>query len=142
MLIVFCLFSTCFPPQHAARYLADQDWVKIDSIKTVENTIVPIIILVVHVQTEGQDESLTQGKQSQRKEFIQPEEPLKSLNKAENSKEKKLNVSDKGSLWGNEKEVRLDISFEGPCHTGMRTAELVKTHSYYLTIPSTLQHFF
>lgn len=30
----------CLSPQHAARYLANQDWVKIDSLKTVENTAV------------------------------------------------------------------------------------------------------
>jgi hypothetical protein len=35
--------------QHAARYLADQDWVKTDSMKTIENTAVPIIQLVAQM---------------------------------------------------------------------------------------------
>ncbi|XP_017442073.1 uncharacterized protein LOC108347382 isoform X2 [Vigna angularis] len=39
--------ETCL--QHAARYLANQDWVKNDSLKTVENTAIPIIMLVVEV---------------------------------------------------------------------------------------------
>ncbi|CAK8574652.1 unnamed protein product [Lathyrus sativus] len=39
--------ETCL--QHAARYLANQEWVKNDSLKTVENTAIPIIMLVVEV---------------------------------------------------------------------------------------------
>ncbi|XP_076939383.1 uncharacterized protein LOC143608069 isoform X2 [Bidens hawaiensis] len=39
--------ETCL--QHAARYLANQEWVKIDSLKIVENTAIPIIMLVVEV---------------------------------------------------------------------------------------------
>ncbi|PQM40704.1 uncharacterized protein Pyn_02805 [Prunus yedoensis var. nudiflora] len=39
--------ETCL--QHAARYLVNQDWVKNDSLKTVENTAIPIIMLVVEV---------------------------------------------------------------------------------------------
>ncbi|THF95167.1 hypothetical protein TEA_011248 [Camellia sinensis var. sinensis] len=34
---------------HAARYLANQEWVKSDSLKIVENTAVPIIMLLVEV---------------------------------------------------------------------------------------------
>ncbi|KAG2297687.1 hypothetical protein Bca52824_044356 [Brassica carinata] len=32
-----------------ARYLANQEWVKTDSLKAVENTAIPIIMLVVEV---------------------------------------------------------------------------------------------
>jgi hypothetical protein len=32
--------TTVFMCQHAARYLANQEWVKNDSLKTVENTAV------------------------------------------------------------------------------------------------------
>ncbi|KAL0674930.1 hypothetical protein Bca4012_002911 [Brassica carinata] len=39
--------ETCL--QHAARYLANQEWVKTDSLKAVENTAIPIIMLVVEV---------------------------------------------------------------------------------------------
>ncbi|XP_071715449.1 uncharacterized protein [Rutidosis leptorrhynchoides] len=39
--------ETCL--QHAARYLANQEWVKNDSLKIVENTAIPIIMLVVEV---------------------------------------------------------------------------------------------
>ncbi|GMP86364.1 hypothetical protein CsSME_00039162 [Camellia sinensis var. sinensis] len=34
---------------HSARYLANQEWVKSDSLKIVENTAVPIIMLLVEV---------------------------------------------------------------------------------------------
>ncbi|KAL3537010.1 hypothetical protein ACH5RR_000376 [Cinchona calisaya] len=39
--------ETCL--QHAARYLANQEWVKNDSLKIVENTAIPVIKLVVEV---------------------------------------------------------------------------------------------
>lgn len=40
-----------FMCQHAARYLANQDWVKNDSLKTVENTAVipPLKLLIVTI---------------------------------------------------------------------------------------------
>lgn len=36
-----------FSIQHAARYLANQEWVKNDSLKTVENTAVRHTILML-----------------------------------------------------------------------------------------------
>ena len=43
---LLCFLS--FLPQHAARYLANQDWVKNDSLKTVENTaVMPILFIIV-----------------------------------------------------------------------------------------------
>ncbi|KAI3700980.1 hypothetical protein L2E82_45621 [Cichorium intybus] len=42
--------ETCL--QHAARYLANQEWVKNDSLKIVENTAIPIIMLVVQVPSD------------------------------------------------------------------------------------------
>lgn len=39
--MLLCLFC-----QHAARYLANQDWVKNDSLKTVKNTaVIPLLSL-------------------------------------------------------------------------------------------------
>nr|XP_043629126.1 uncharacterized protein LOC122600473 [Erigeron canadensis]XP_043629127.1 uncharacterized protein LOC122600473 [Erigeron canadensis] len=42
--------ETCL--QHAARYLANQEWVKNDSLKIVENTAIPIIMLIVEVPSD------------------------------------------------------------------------------------------
>jgi len=37
-----------FSFQHAARCLTNQDWVRSDSLKTVENTAVSVFLLLVH----------------------------------------------------------------------------------------------
>ncbi|CAH1412155.1 unnamed protein product [Lactuca virosa] len=49
--------ETCL--QHAARYLANQEWVKNDSLKIVENTAIPIIMLVVQVPFDDSIPELT-----------------------------------------------------------------------------------
>ncbi|XP_024525198.1 uncharacterized protein LOC112344551 isoform X1 [Selaginella moellendorffii] len=90
--------ETCL--QHAARYLADQDWVKSDSLKTIENTTIPIIMLVA-------------------KCFPDSVLPIQYASDGEAT----------GQHWGTKEDrhlVRLDISFESASHSGLLTAELVK----------------
>ncbi|KAA8520481.1 hypothetical protein F0562_014737 [Nyssa sinensis] len=93
--------ETCL--QHAARYLANQEWVKNDSLKTVENTAIPIIMLVVEVP---HDLITTVASNVQKLK----EEPTQMNN--DNGKDAK--------------SVRLDISFKSAPHTGLQTTELVK----------------
>ncbi|MCO5559557.1 hypothetical protein L7F22_013158 [Adiantum nelumboides] len=102
----FFLFS------HAARYLADQDWVKSDTLKTIENTTIPIIMLVAHV-----------GPHSDNAMDI-----VDCLEEVQADREKAASKEGNGP-WGGSVDrefVRLDISFEAPSHTGLRTAELVR----------------
>lgn len=40
------VYLTIFILQHAARYLGNQEWVKADSLKTVENTAVSTLSLL------------------------------------------------------------------------------------------------
>ncbi|KAF7825323.1 Non-canonical poly(A) RNA polymerase protein Trf4-1 isoform A [Senna tora] len=91
--------ETCL--QHAARYLANQDWVKNDSLKTVENTAIPIIMLVVKVPDDV---------------------PTTSASVIQSPKEEPPRTVDEHDS----KLVRLDISFKTPSHTGLQTTELVK----------------
>ncbi|PIA50189.1 hypothetical protein AQUCO_01300731v1 [Aquilegia coerulea] len=121
--------ETCL--QHAARYLANQEWVKNDSLKTVENTAIPIIMLVVEVP---QDVVISSGNTSNE---LTPK--LKSIEA--NSEESSSDHSDTMVLedcsWKvcsevrkeeglGVKSVRLDISFKSPSHTGLQTTELVR----------------
>ncbi|KAF5180217.1 Non-canonical poly(A) RNA polymerase protein Trf4-1 [Thalictrum thalictroides] len=121
--------ETCL--QHAARYLANQEWVKNDSLKTVENTAIPIIMLVVEVP---QDVVISCGNTSNE---LTPK--LKSIEA--NSEESSSDHSDttilEDSSWKicsevrieeglGVKSVRLDISFKSPSHTGLQTTELVR----------------
>lgn len=119
--------ETCL--QHAARYLANQEWVKNDSLKTVENTAIPIIMLVVevphdlitsvtsHVHTPKEDSTQMAGEQSNHVHIdmvgidnsTSPKCPLVDFDNGKDSK-----------------SVRLDISFKSPSHTGLQTTELVK----------------
>lgn len=103
--------ETCL--QHAARYLADQDWVKSDTLKTIENTAIPIIMLVAHVSPQLYNIT----------DICDSADDLHSnLKEASSSEERK-------GPWGGNLDrelVRLDISFEAPSHTGLRTAELVR----------------
>eukprot|EP00850_Spirogloea_muscicola_P011047 SM000067S20324 [mRNA] locus=s67:314841:323872:- [translate_table: standard] len=101
--------ETCL--QHAARYLADQDWVKSDSIKIIENTAVPILKLVAQIPESTASGTSLGG-------LLPP---------------KLCGVAGDGSStqmsWGGPESrmlVRMDVSFEGPSHTGLRTAELVR----------------
>ncbi|KAH7425817.1 hypothetical protein KP509_11G072500 [Ceratopteris richardii] len=99
--------ETCL--QHAARYLADQDWVKSDTLKTIENATIPIIMLVAHVTPHSYNVANT-------------------IDNDLHTSDKRANMFQEGNgPWGSSVDrefVRLDISFEAPSHTGLRTAEL------------------
>ncbi|KAI3756822.1 hypothetical protein L1987_56645 [Smallanthus sonchifolius] len=87
--------ETCL--QHAARYLANQEWVKNDSLKIVENTAIPIIMLVVEV----------------------PCDVIVSV-------DQEISTHSDGGKHTNVQSIRIDISFKSPSHTGLQTTELVK----------------
>ncbi|XP_027112980.1 uncharacterized protein [Coffea arabica] len=119
--------ETCL--QHAARYLANQEWVKNDSLKIVENTAIPIIMLVVEVPQDLIASSASNGQASK-------EESVQKTSKENNS----FQADPTGLATGasnkcchmkyemekDVKSVRLDISFKSPSHTGLQTTELVK----------------
>ncbi|CAN0877235.1 Non-canonical poly(A) RNA polymerase protein Trf4-1 [Linum grandiflorum] len=114
--------ETCL--QHAARYLANQEWVKSDSLKTVENTAIPIIMLVVEVPCDlsssstsaVQKECITSGTDPHLETDLLSVEELPSLEYSETQGDKLKDVE----------SIRLDISFKSPSHTGLQTTELVK----------------
>ncbi|KAL8263520.1 hypothetical protein R6Q59_021650 [Mikania micrantha] len=87
--------ETCL--QHAARYLANQEWVKNDSLKIVENTAIPIIMLVVEV----------------------PCDAIVSV-------DQEISARGDGGKHTDVQSIRIDISFKSPSHTGLQTTELVK----------------
>ncbi|XP_059599133.1 uncharacterized protein LOC100265029 [Vitis vinifera] len=119
--------ETCL--QHAARYLANQEWVKNDSLKTVENTAIPIIMLVVEVppdlttsaapnlQTSKEEPTPMPGGQGS---HIQTE--MGGLENSASPKCAQINYDNSKDS----KSVRIDISFKSPSHTGLQTTELVK----------------
>ncbi|XP_055817502.1 uncharacterized protein LOC129886714 isoform X2 [Solanum dulcamara] len=118
--------ETCL--QHAARYLANQEWVKNDSLKIVENTAIPIIMLVVEVPHDLISSSLSNLQTPKA-------EPTQLTVEEGNTFQADSTCSDSSSSpqWYkvNEcvkdvKAVRLDISFKSPSHTGLQTTELVK----------------
>ncbi|XP_028762347.1 uncharacterized protein LOC114720805 isoform X2 [Neltuma alba] len=119
--------ETCL--QHAARYLANQDWVKNDSLKTVENTAIPIIMLVVEVPYDAVTSSAP---------ILQSPNGKSACTAGENGNVVYSDVIHSEDLAvvkcspvnsdtaKNSKSVRLDISFKTPSHTGLQTSELVK----------------
>ncbi|XP_065859306.1 uncharacterized protein [Euphorbia lathyris] len=118
--------ETCL--QHAARYLANQEWVKNDSLKTVENTAIPIIMLVVDVPNEA-IVSVASNVQSPK------EVPTSMTSENENNHSDVVgsedSISPKCSQMNHDilkdvTSIRLDISFKSPSHTGLQTTELVK----------------
>ncbi|KAG4173732.1 hypothetical protein ERO13_A11G078500v2 [Gossypium hirsutum] len=119
--------ETCL--QHAARYLANQEWVKNDSLKTVENTAIPIIMLVVEVPGDLIT-SASSNVQSPTDEQID-----RTAEHGDHAHSDTVALDDSASPkcsqinYGNTKgvkSVRLDISFKSPSHTGLQTTELVK----------------
>ncbi|KAI9117830.1 hypothetical protein K1719_011245 [Acacia pycnantha] len=118
--------ETCL--QHAARYLANQDWVKNDSLKTVENTAIPIIMLVVEVPYDAITSSAPilpspKGKSS----CTDGENGNVVYSDMVHSDSAVLKCSPINSdTTKDSKSVRLDISFKTPSHTGLQTSELVK----------------
>ncbi|KAH9621285.1 hypothetical protein KSS87_000896 [Heliosperma pusillum] len=132
--------ETCL--QHAARYLGNQEWVKSDSLKTVENTAIPIIMLVVdvphdlvtapvmaHRHTYSSEQSQLGSGQS----FSQ-NDTVASDNSPSSTGPELLDC-DKDSV-----SVRIDISFKSPSHTGLQTTELVKqlTDQFPAAVPLAL----
>ncbi|XP_016545438.1 uncharacterized protein LOC107845543 isoform X3 [Capsicum annuum] len=118
--------ETCL--QHAARYLANQEWVKNDSLKIVENTAIPIIMLVVEVPQDLISSSLSNLQ-------MPKSEPTQLTVEEGNTFQADSTCSDSSSSpqWSKANEcakdvkaVRLDISFKSPSHTGLQTTELVK----------------
>jgi hypothetical protein len=114
-----------FAIQHAARYLANQEWVKTDSLKTVENTAIPIIMLVVEVPCDlicsiqspkdGPDCITVDQDSNGNTEMVGFEDSAAANSLPTNT----------GNL-AIAKSVRLDISFKTPSHTGLQTTQLVK----------------
>ncbi|CAA7047309.1 unnamed protein product [Microthlaspi erraticum] len=112
--------ETCL--QHAARYLANQEWVKTDSLKTVENTAIPIIMLVVEVPCD-----LVSSIQSPKEgpDCITVDQDSNGNTEMVGFEDSAAANSSSGSL-ANAKSIRLDISFKTPSHTGLQTTQLVK----------------
>ncbi|KAL3624512.1 hypothetical protein CASFOL_031180 [Castilleja foliolosa] len=108
--------ETCL--QHAARYLANQEWVKSDSLKIVENTAIPIIMLVVEVPRD----LISTLSNVQR-----PKEEADQLSSAGDNHFQTDGTSKiKSDINDGLKSVRIDISFKSPNHTGLQTTGLVK----------------
>ncbi|RAL46216.1 hypothetical protein DM860_016649 [Cuscuta australis] len=129
--------ETCL--QHAARYLANQEWVKNDSLKIVENTAIPIIMLVVEVPhdliTSSSSHSRTPKAQATGEEVNTLHTDVTGSESCTSPKWPAIDASVK-----NVKSVRLDISFKSPSHTGLQTTELVKelTEQFPATKPLAL----
>ncbi|XP_051129424.1 uncharacterized protein LOC127250278 isoform X2 [Andrographis paniculata] len=111
--------ETCL--QHAARYLANQEWVKSDSLKIVENTAIPIIMLVVEVPHDLISPlSNDQMPKEETDQVVSEEFAASSECSTPNWSKTRNNIND------GFKSVRLDISFKSPTHTGLQTTGLVK----------------
>ncbi|KAL9228851.1 hypothetical protein vseg_004386 [Gypsophila vaccaria] len=118
--------ETCL--QHAARYLGNQEWVKSDSLKTVENTAIPIIMLVVDVPHDLVTAPVMAHRHTSSSEQNQPgrgqtgsQNDLVGSDNSSSPVGSEIQNCDKDSV-----SVRLDISFKSPSHTGLQTTELVK----------------
>ncbi|CAI9103614.1 OLC1v1002131C1 [Oldenlandia corymbosa var. corymbosa] len=119
--------ETCL--QHAARYLANQEWVKNDSLKIVENTAIPIIMLVVEVPQSLIGSSAANVLAPKRELFQNTSEESNSffVDPARLEASGLLACPKlKHECDKDVKPVRLDISFKSPSHTGLQTTELVK----------------
>ncbi|CAK7347854.1 unnamed protein product [Dovyalis caffra] len=102
---------------------------KNDSLKTVENTAIPIIMLVVEVPTDLIT-STASNVQSPK------EEPIHLTGEHDNHVQSNMvvledSISPKCPQLNCDsikdvKSVRLDISFKSPSHTGLQTTQLVK----------------
>ncbi|KAL0308986.1 UNVERIFIED_CONTAM: Poly(A) RNA polymerase gld-4 [Sesamum radiatum] len=119
--------ETCL--QHAARYLANQEWVKSDSLKIVENTAIPIIMLVVevpHALISATMSNVQIPKEEADQVASEDGNPFQtdaaSLEGTTSPKWSKIRNGTNDGF----KSVRLDISFKSPTHTGLQTTGLVK----------------
>ncbi|KAF5950730.1 hypothetical protein HYC85_012723 [Camellia sinensis] len=116
--------ETCL--QHAARYLANQESVKSDSLKIVENTAVPIIMLLVEVPHDliTPAVSTISTLKEEPTEVISGDNPFQT-----NMANLKSSASPKCSNmitddYKDMKSIHLDISFLSPSHIGLQTTEL------------------
>ncbi|XP_073313820.1 uncharacterized protein [Primulina huaijiensis] len=118
--------ETCL--QHAARYLANQEWVKSDSLKIVENTAIPIIMLVVEVPCDLTSSAMSNAQTPREAHCAaSEEEKLFKTNTADSESSTSLKwCSTRNGVDCGAKSVRLDISFKSPTHTGLQTTGLVK----------------
>ncbi|KAG8363403.1 hypothetical protein BUALT_Bualt19G0018700 [Buddleja alternifolia] len=120
--------ETCL--QHAARYLANQEWVKSDSLKIVENTAIPIIMLVVEVPHDLVSTTMSnvQMPKEEAEQVASEEVNPFQTDAASSESTASLNWSKitNGHINDGFKSVRLDISFKSPTHTGLQTTGLVK----------------
>ncbi|PIN10756.1 Polynucleotide adenylyltransferase [Handroanthus impetiginosus] len=118
--------ETCL--QHAARYLANQEWVKSDSLKIVENTAIPIIMLVVEVPHDliSTISNVQTPKEEADQVTCEEGNPLQTdaANSEGITSQKCSKIRD--DINNGFKSVRLDISFKSPTHTGLQTTGLVK----------------
>ncbi|KAL5798863.1 hypothetical protein ACOSQ2_003683 [Xanthoceras sorbifolium] len=119
--------ETCL--QHAARYLANQEWVKNDSLKTVENTAIPIIMLVVEVPHDLISSAASNVHSPKEEPSPTTEEPVNNVHSdivgLEDSTSPKCSHLNHDNIRA-VTSVRLDISFKSPSHTGLQTTKLVK----------------
>ncbi|KAF5470038.1 hypothetical protein F2P56_010588 [Juglans regia] len=120
--------ETCL--QHAARYLANQEWVKNDSLKAVENTAIPIIMLAVEVPHDLVTSSTSNAQSPKETTHVTGEQGNDAHSDAvvfEDSAPSSTRCIQTDHVTNNDsKSVRLDISFRSPSHTGLQTTELVK----------------
>ncbi|KAM3214134.1 hypothetical protein ACQJBY_066521 [Aegilops geniculata] len=120
--------ETCL--QHAARCLGNQDWVRSDSLKTIENTAIPVIMLVAQVPCDinmsNEYPSVLDSSQEISVNVLgeQGSPPRSDNSSSEGSNAlagSKMNKDDCDAV----RSIRLDISFKSPSHTGLQTTELV-----------------
>ncbi|KAJ0967074.1 hypothetical protein J5N97_023991 [Dioscorea zingiberensis] len=135
--------ETCL--QHAARYLANQDWVRNDSLKTIENTAIPVIMLMAEVPHDYISSNGSSSNSDARKAWsinVYREHGSVSLSDQSVSKNNSLPSSSKLSKDDgiDAKLIRLDISFKSPSHSGLQTSELVRelTQQFPATVPLAL----
>ncbi|KAG2613587.1 hypothetical protein PVAP13_4KG367700 [Panicum virgatum] len=135
--------ETCL--QHAARCLTNQDWVRSDSLKTVENTAIPVIMLVADVpcdtNTFNEYSSVLDSSQEYSVNVLgeQGSPPRSETSSSEGSNmlvSSKLNKDDCDTV----QSIRFDISFKSPSHTGLQTTELIRelTQQFPAVVPLAL----
>ncbi|XP_050387104.1 uncharacterized protein LOC126803343 isoform X2 [Argentina anserina] len=119
--------ETCL--QHAARYLVNQDWVKNDSLKTVENTAIPIIMLVVEVPNDLIASSASNVQSPKEEAPCVTGEPDTNVHSSVVVLEEPTMPKCPQITYDATKDsvsIRIDISFKSPSHTGFQTTQLVK----------------
>ncbi|XP_061998329.1 uncharacterized protein LOC133715725 isoform X2 [Rosa rugosa] len=119
--------ETCL--QHAARYLVNQDWVKNDSLKTVENTAIPIIMLVVEVPNDLIASSSSNVQSPKEEAPHSTGEPDCNVHSSGIILEESAMPKCPQITYDATKDsvsIRIDISFKSPSHTGFQTTQLVK----------------